>query len=131
MTGPYDDLHGEDLLAAAREVRDAHHGSRITYSPKVFIPLTMLCRDRCGYCTFAQPPARLQSPYMSTEEVKITLKAPERAATIEPVPAEGEEAEDYLCLVMPLRLLDCCHVEVGAAGIVDYEPRGDDCGGCE
>jgi len=44
--------------------------------------------------------------YMSTEEVKITLKAPERAATIEPVPAEGEEAEDYLCLVMPLRLLD-------------------------
>ena len=43
---------------------------------------------------------------MSTDEVKITLKAPERAATIEPVPAEGEEAEDYLCLVMPLRLLD-------------------------
>ena len=69
MIGPYDDLHGEDLLAAAREVRDAHHGTRITYSPKVFIPLTMLCRDRCGYCTFAQPPARLRSPYMSTEEV--------------------------------------------------------------
>ena len=44
--------------------------------------------------------------YMSTEEVKITLKAPERAATIEPVPAEGKEVEDYLCLVMPLRLLD-------------------------
>ena len=44
--------------------------------------------------------------YMSTDEKKITLKAPERAATIEPVPAEGEEAEDYLCLVMPLRLLD-------------------------
>ena len=44
--------------------------------------------------------------YMSTEEVKITLKAPERPATIEPFPAEGEEAEDYLCLVMPLRLLD-------------------------
>jgi DNA polymerase-3 subunit beta len=44
--------------------------------------------------------------YMSTDEVKITLKAPERAATVEPVPSEGEEAEDYLCLVMPLRLLD-------------------------
>jgi len=44
--------------------------------------------------------------YMSTDEVKLTFKAPERAATIEPVPAEGEEAEDYLCLVMPLRLLD-------------------------
>jgi 2-iminoacetate synthase ThiH len=36
--------------------------SRVTYSPKVFIPLTMLCRDRCGYCTFAKAPARLESP---------------------------------------------------------------------
>jgi len=44
--------------------------------------------------------------YMKTEEVKFALKAPEAAATIEPVPAEGEEAEDYLSLVMPLRLLD-------------------------
>ena len=44
--------------------------------------------------------------YMSTDEVKMTFKAPERAATIEPVPTEGEEPEDYLCLVMPLRLLD-------------------------
>jgi FO synthase len=34
----------------------------VTYSPKVFIPLTMLCRDKCGYCTFAQPPARLERP---------------------------------------------------------------------
>ena len=46
-------------MARARTVRDAAHGTRITYSPKVFIPLTMLCRDKCGYCTFAQPPARL------------------------------------------------------------------------
>ncbi len=44
--------------------------------------------------------------HMTTDEVRINLKAPERAVTIEPVPAEGEEAEDYLCLVMPLRLLD-------------------------
>ena len=44
--------------------------------------------------------------YMSTDEVKVTLKAPERAATIEPVSPEGEGVEDYLCLVMPLRLLD-------------------------
>ncbi len=39
-------------------------GTRVTYSPKVFIPLTMLCRDKCGYCTFAQPPARLDAPYL-------------------------------------------------------------------
>ena len=48
----------DELLAAARAIRDAAHGTRITYSPKVFVPLTMLCRDQCGYCTFAQPPAR-------------------------------------------------------------------------
>ena len=43
-----------DLLAEAAAVRDAAHGTRVTWSPKVFIPLTMLCRDKCGYCTFAR-----------------------------------------------------------------------------
>ena len=52
--------------------------TRITYSPKVFIPLTKLCRDRCGYCTFSQPPARLESPYMTLEEVhEIAAKGAE------------------------------------------------------
>ena len=63
------DLPLPELLAAAGERRDRVHGSRVTYSPKVFIPLTMLCRDRCGYCTFAQPPARLAAPYLLPEEV--------------------------------------------------------------
>jgi DNA polymerase III subunit beta len=44
--------------------------------------------------------------YMPTSDVRLTLKAPERAATLEPVAADGEEKVDYLCLVMPLRLLD-------------------------
>jgi len=44
--------------------------------------------------------------YMPTQEVKMTFKAPERAATLEPVTLEGEDSIDYLCLVMPLRLLD-------------------------
>ncbi len=39
------------------------------YSPKVFIPLTMLCRDRCGYCTFAKAPARVSAPYLTPDEV--------------------------------------------------------------
>ena len=59
----------DELMESARAVRDRAHGSRITYSPKVFIPLTMLCRDTCGYCTFAQPPARLENPYLSPEQV--------------------------------------------------------------
>jgi len=63
------DLPLEELLPAAADVRDRAHGHRITYSPKVFIPLTRLCRDRCGYCTFAQPPARLEAPFLTPEEV--------------------------------------------------------------
>ena len=51
-----------DLATAAAARRDSRTGRRITFSPKVFVPLTMLCRDRCGYCTFAKPPARLESP---------------------------------------------------------------------
>ena len=62
-------LPTSELLDKASQVRDAAFGNRLTYSPKVFIPLTMLCRDRCGYCTFAQPPARLDSPFLSLEEV--------------------------------------------------------------
>ena len=56
-------------------MRDAATGTRVTYSPKVFIPLTMLCRDRCGYCTFAQPPARLESPYLSPDQVLAIARA--------------------------------------------------------
>src|SRR3954468_3739595 len=58
-----------ELMAAAAAVRDAQFGTRVTYSPKVFVPLTMLCRDRCGYCTFAKAPARLESPYLTADEV--------------------------------------------------------------
>jgi 7,8-didemethyl-8-hydroxy-5-deazariboflavin synthase CofH subunit/7,8-didemethyl-8-hydroxy-5-deazariboflavin synthase CofG subunit len=66
------DLLGTDtaaLASAAAARRDALFGTRVTFSPKVFIPLTMLCRDRCGYCTFAKPPARLGSPYLHLDEV--------------------------------------------------------------
>ena len=64
----------DELLRDARKVRDLQYGARITYSPKVFIPLTMLCRDKCGYCTFAQPPARLENPYLSPEQVLTIAK---------------------------------------------------------
>ena len=58
-----------ELVNEAGRLRDQGHGNRITFSPKVFIPLTMLCRDRCGYCTFAKPPARLDAPYLSLDDV--------------------------------------------------------------
>ncbi len=63
------DLPLDELLERARGIRDAAHGTRVTYSPKVFIPLTMLCRDKCGYCTFAKAPARLDDAYLPPEQV--------------------------------------------------------------
>ena len=82
------------LLADARAVRDEAHGRRITFSPKVFIPLTMLCRDRCGYCTFAQPPARLASPFLSPEQVLAIAKAGATAGCHEALFTLGEAPED-------------------------------------
>ncbi|MET0740049.1 MAG: 5-amino-6-(D-ribitylamino)uracil--L-tyrosine 4-hydroxyphenyl transferase CofH [Candidatus Nanopelagicales bacterium] len=71
-------MSSEQLRAKAVRVRDRAHGTRITFSPKVFIPLTHLCRDRCGYCTFAQPPARVAAPFMSPEQVgQIALRGAE------------------------------------------------------
>src|SRR5438128_12065915 len=69
---PYDELlHAPlaELMAEAARLRDRSHGARVTFSPKVFIPLTMLCRDRCGYCTFAKPPARLEAPFLELDAV--------------------------------------------------------------
>jgi FO synthase len=59
----------EELCAQAREIRRRAHGRLVTYSPKVFIPLTTLCRDVCGYCTFAHPPRRGQRVYLELEQV--------------------------------------------------------------
>ncbi len=64
----------DDLLASAARVRDqglaaAGRPGVVTYSRKVFIPLTRLCRDRCHYCTFATTPGRLESMYLSPDEV--------------------------------------------------------------
>ncbi|MGH3926751.1 MAG: 7,8-didemethyl-8-hydroxy-5-deazariboflavin synthase, partial [Pseudonocardiaceae bacterium] len=67
--GAVAELGTAELLARARGVRDAAHGTRVTYSPKVFLPLTMLCRDRCGYCTFAHAPRELPSAYLELDEI--------------------------------------------------------------
>ncbi|MFZ6002523.1 MAG: 5-amino-6-(D-ribitylamino)uracil--L-tyrosine 4-hydroxyphenyl transferase CofH [Actinomycetota bacterium] len=83
-----------ELMAAARAKRDDAHGRRITYSPKVFIPLTMLCRDRCGYCTFAQPPARLAAPYLTPEQVLAIASAGAMAGCHEALFTLGEAPEE-------------------------------------
>ncbi len=63
------------LMLVASGLRELGHGSTITYSRKVFIPLTMLCRDHCHYCTFAKPPAKLERPFLTLEEVVAIAEA--------------------------------------------------------
>ncbi|HWE70886.1 MAG TPA: 7,8-didemethyl-8-hydroxy-5-deazariboflavin synthase CofG, partial [Acidimicrobiales bacterium] len=82
------------LQARARWVRDRTHGNRVTFSPKVFIPLTMLCRDRCGYCTFAKAPARVQSPYLDLDQVLEIARAGRAAGCHEALFTLGEGPED-------------------------------------
>ena len=83
----------EDLLEEARRVRNRRYGTRVTFSPKVFIPLTMLCRDRCGYCTFAKPPARLAAAYLTADEVLAIARAGAAAGCHEALFTLGERPE--------------------------------------
>lgn len=82
-----------DLVASAGQRRDAAFGNRVTYSPKVFIPLTMLCRDKCGYCTFAQPPARLDAPFLTPEQILDIARAGAAVGTHEALFTLGERPE--------------------------------------
>jgi FO synthase len=84
----------DELVRAAGRLRDEHHGDRVTYSPKVFVPLTMLCRDRCGYCTFAKPPARLDHPYLPLDEVLAIARAGAALGCHEALFTLGEGPED-------------------------------------
>lgn len=88
------DLPSDELRRRARAIRDEAFGNRVTYSPKVFIPLTMLCRDRCGYCTFAQPPARLDSPYLDLDQVLAIATRGARAGCHEALFTLGERPEE-------------------------------------
>ena len=64
----------DDIRMAAAALRDARGPRLLTYSRKVFLPLTQLCRDVCGYCTFAKAPRRLASAYMTIDEVLDTAR---------------------------------------------------------
>ena len=81
------------LLRAAAAVRDAARPDVVTYSPKVFIPLTELCRDVCHYCTFAKAPRRLRAAYLSPDEVLEIARAGERAGCREALFTLGDKPE--------------------------------------
>lgn len=81
------------LMRAASEIRDRGHGSVVSYSRKVFIPLTKLCRDTCHYCTFAQPPRVVGAPYLSPEEVLKIARAGAAAGCHEALFTLGDKPE--------------------------------------
>src|ERR687895_2321813 len=98
----------EELCAEARRLRGQGHGVRITYSPKVFIPLTTLCRDVCGYCTFARPPRRGERAYLSEEEVLAIARAGAAAGCTEALFTLGDKPERrYEVSRRELRALGC------------------------
>jgi FO synthase len=124
-----------ELLARAAAVRDGAHGTRITWSPKVFIPLTMLCRDKCGYCTFAQPPARVQAPYLTPEEVLALASTGAAAGCKEALFTLGERPEQrYPVAQAWLRehgyettvdyLVAMCELVLGETGLLPHANAG-------
>ncbi len=83
----------EALLAQAGKLRDRGHGDVLSYSRKVFIPLTHLCRDVCHYCTFATTPRKGQRAYLSPDEVLEIARAGERAGCHEALFTLGDKPE--------------------------------------
>src|SRR6266404_9960942 len=80
-----------ELMEAAAALRDRGHGRVISYSRKVFIPLTKLCRDVCHYCTFAERPGRVA--YLSPDEVLAIARAGAAAGCTEALFTLGDKPE--------------------------------------
>ncbi len=82
-----------ELIEAAGRVRDEGHGRQISYSRKVFIPLTHLCRDVCHYCTFAERPRAGRSAYLTPDEVLAIARAGAAAGCTEALFTLGDKPE--------------------------------------
>src|SRR5918912_2083579 len=83
----------EELCEEARRLREQGHGTLVTYSPKVFVPLTTLCRDVCHYCTFARSPRRGERADLSLDEVLEIARAGAAAGCIEALFTLGDKPE--------------------------------------
>jgi FO synthase len=81
------------LMPVAAALRDAGHGNLVSYSKKVFIPLTQLCRDVCHYCTFAHPPRRGEPAYLDREQVLAIAQAGAKAGCKEALFTLGDKPE--------------------------------------
>jgi FO synthase len=81
------------LTRIAAELRDRGHGKLVSYSRKVFIPLTQLCRDVCHYCTFATPPRKGEAAYLDSEQVLAIARAGAKAGCKEALFTLGDKPE--------------------------------------
>jgi FO synthase len=81
------------LMAEARDLRDQGHGEQMSYSRKVFVPLTQLCRDVCHYCTFSRPPKSRRRAYLTMDEVLAIARAGRAAGCDEILFTLGDKPE--------------------------------------
>ena len=102
------------LVDAAEELTLAGHGATVTYSRKVFVPLTQLCRDVCHYCTFAKAPRAVRSPYLTVQEVLEIARRGAAAGCKEALFTLGDKPE--LRYARARAALD----ELGYASTLDY-----------
>jgi len=131
----YADATLSDLLAAATELRWRGKGNVVTFSKKVFIPLTTLCRDYCGYCTFRKDPGQPGAHFMTPEEVLALAEQGRRAGCKEALFSLGDqperifpEARDFLRSQGFSRTLDylaaMCELVLDQVGLLPHANPG-------
>jgi FO synthase len=131
-------LDGEQLAAllqAAAQLRDRHKGRVVTFSPKVFVPLTNLCRDFCGYCTFRKAPHEPGAKTMTLEEVLRVVEQGELLGCTEVLFSLGDKPEaiypeikEFLAARGHRRtldyLLEACRAVVDETGLLPHSNPG-------
>jgi FO synthase len=124
-----------ELLAAATEVRARGKGNVVSFSKKVFIPLTTLCRDYCGYCTFRKDPGQPGALFMTPQEVLVLAEQGRRAGCKEALFSLGDqperifpEARDFLRRQGFTRTLDylaaMCELVLDRVGLLPHANPG-------
>lgn len=125
----------QDLLASAAELRDRHKGRVVTFSPKVFLPLTNLCRDFCGYCTFRKAPDEPGAKTMTLDEVLVVVRQGKLLGCTEVLFSLGDKPEaiypemkEFLAERGHQRtldyLFDACRVVLEETGLLPHSNPG-------
>ncbi len=123
------------LMDCASRIRLRHKGRMVSYSRKVFIPLTNLCRDKCGYCTFVKAPKHPEARTMTPEEVLAVAEAGRKAGCKEALFSLGEKPEEVHPLArkhleqlgypsMTAYLIDMCRLVYRETGLLPHSNSG-------